>query len=348
MNKDKLVATLKLAKSALGDGKIPSLDNFFFDGNKVTAFDGSVEISVTSDEEFPFEGAIQGKSFYELVKSLDKELLFEINNDVLTVKAGRSRTKFPIYNPDTSFLNDMDENNTEPKNLPVSEQFLLGIKRCMTSISTKGLTPSGSGIHMFLSGGISEMYSTNGTTYSRYIWHEESKPEFDMFLPYSFCDILTSVSKELDKLPHSIIATDKYIRVDFDTIKIRHAFYSTIVNRELKDMMDQGIDALATVDIPVQLSESLKRSTLISSDAAVKLSFGNPEDKKLNIYTVGAKGEELTDDMEFDYPSEGSLVVDVKTFSKVLETATSIGFGPDFLMLEADDKKYSFICLAKG
>lgn len=348
MNKDKLITALKLAKPALGDGKIPSLDNFFFNGENVTAFDGSVEISVSSDEEFPFNGAIQGKSFYDLVKSLDKDLVFELDNDILTVKAGRSRTKFPIYNPDTSFLGDMDETNTEPKHLPVSEQFLAGMKRCMTSISTKGLTPSGSGVHMFLSGGISEMYSTNGTTYSRYIWHEESRPEFDIFLPYSFCDILTNVSKELDKLPNSILVTDKYIRADFDTVKIRHAFYATVVNRELKDMMDQGIDSLDTVDIPTQLSESLKRGTLISSDAAVKLSFGKSEDKKLNIYTVGAKGEELTDDMEFDYPTEGSLVVDVKTFSKVLETATSIGFGPDFLMLEADDKKYSFICLAKG
>lgn len=348
MNKDKLIQALKLAKSALGDGKIPSLDNFFFNGNKVTAFDGSVEISVISDEYFPFDGAIQGKSFYDLVKSLDKDLVFEINNDILTVKAGRSRTKFPIYNPDTSFLNDMDETNTEPKHLPVSEQFLAGMKRCMISISTKGLTPSGSGIHMFLSGGISEMYSSNGTTYSRYIWHEESRPEFDIFLPYSFCDILTHTSQELDKLPNSITVTDKYIRVDFDNIKIRHAFYATVVNRELKDMMDQGIDALTTVNVPAQLSESLKRSVLISSDAAVKLSFGNVEEKKLNIYTVGTKGEELTDDMEFEYPTEGSLVVDVKTFSKVLETATSIGFGPDFLMLEADDKKYAFICLAKG
>src|SRR6185312_1129483 len=137
MDKSSLVQALKLAKPALGVSTlIAGVDCFFFDKNKVTAYNGSLAIVSDLGFDFPVTGWINGNTFFKLLNELGNDVSLSVSghgeNRTLLVKSGSTRAQFPalalngaLFNPTASSSRDTI--------LPRSALFLNGIKKCMFS-----------------------------------------------------------------------------------------------------------------------------------------------------------------------------------------------------------------------
>lgn len=355
MNKDNLLRSLKLCRPALGGNIIRGLDSFHFSGRKVSAFNGTLLITTELEEDFPITGSISGESFYKLVSELSKEIeLVATQDGNLVVKAGRSKSTFPVETVDLEFLADSDETAARTY-LPTQLLFAAGLKRCMTTVGGKGIPQDEIGVHVFVdtpsesntSKSDCRMYSTNGISYSRFICPLENEtPVGQIFLPAAFCENLLFMYSELDTAPDNIVASQKYIRAQFGNTAIRHSFYSNPVNWEMRGQVDSGIEDLTVVDFPKDLIDALKRVEIISGDNSLKLHFGDPETEELYIHAQGSKNQVLEEVIPMPYPATGKLTLDLRGLRKSMESCREIGFGPDYVLL-VHESNYDQIIAAK-
>jgi len=345
MEKKNLLQVLKLLRPALGSNIIKGLDSYIFTGNQVSAFNGSLCMTACLDEIFPVTGAIVGEPLVKLLSELDKEIeLTAPDANTLLIKAGRSRTKFPVEQVDTSYLQDLEE--TTAVNLPTQVMFAAGVKRCMTSLVGKGATLENAGIHIFIENDECRMYSTNNSTFSRFVFPLTGMSPISMFLPATFCEVLLAVYAELGTEPETIIATDKYIRARFGNLTVRNSFYANPVNTDLRNLIDAGVTDVAIVDLPKALSEAIKHSEVITNEGVVSVSWIG-EQGKMFINAQGSKSQELVEEIELAYPGTGELKFDIKNLRKVMDTCKEIGFGDDYMLLIGAEKYFDHVVMSR-
>lgn len=349
MNKENLYSALKLAKPALGNTNlIPGLDCFFFEGRKITSFNGSLEVITEVDEDLPVRGAIQGEILFKMVHELDKEIeLSSPAPDTLVLKAGRSKTQYPVKDINTDFLKDVEETGSKV-NLPTSILFAAGIKRCMTSMGGKGQETQEIGIHVFLEGNECKMYSTNGQTFSRFAFPMENAVETNkVFLPAAFCEQLLYLYGEIGVAPIEITVSEKYVRAQFEKTSLRSSFYANPVNGDLRTVIDEGVEAVSLVDLPKDFSDAVKRSDIIANGTSILLEYGDAETSKVYITAQGQGKQESFEEVELPYPSTGSLNIDVKNVRKVIDSCKSIGFGDDYIVLVGQEEFFDHVIMGR-
>ena len=349
MDKENLLNALKLTRPALGNTNlIPGLDCFFFEGQTITAFNGSLEVTSTV-EELPITGAVQGEVLFKLINELGKEIeLLSPQPDTLIVRSGRSKTTFPVKDINTDFLKDVEEEGQKIY-LPVSILFAAGLKRCMLSMGGKAIDNTEIGVHVFLEGHECKMYSTNGQTFSRFAFPLENATETNnIFLPAAFVENLLFLYSEIGVSPIEIVVSEKYVRARFENTTLRASFYSNPVNTDLQELIDGGIEEVALVDLPKEFSEAIKRSEIVSGNTPILIEFGDPESNKVYITATGQGKQESFEEVELAYPSAGSINVDMKGVRKVVDSCKSIGFGKDYMLFVGSEDFFVYIIAGRS
>jgi hypothetical protein len=353
MKKKSLLTALKLVRPALGNSNlIPGLDCFHIKNNMISAFNGSLFLStILEDEPIPMIGSIIGDTFYKLINELGEDINLEATDfpppldNHLSVKSGKSKTMFPINQIDLAFLEKASESSISTS-LPTSVLFAAGLKRCLSSMGGKGTITAEAGVSVFIENGQCRMYSNNGIYFSRFIFPLEGNTDkIEVFLPAAFCEQLLFLYSELNREPLSITVEEKYVLADFSTTLLRSSFYSNPVDTETCKMLDVSIEQIPTVPLPKDVSEAIKRSEVISGDGTVELDFGL-EDKL--IVTANGKGsQQLVEEIDLPYPTQGSIKIDVKNFKKALDTSKNIGLNDTFIVLIGAEDYYNQLITGK-
>ena len=351
MDKTALLNGLKICRPAIGESLIKGLESYHITGRHIAAFNGRLLLQTELEEDFPINGSIAGETFFKLVNELDKEIELSTSDSNLIVRAGRSRTTFPVENIDTSFLSDSEEDSRRG-NLPTSILFAAGLKRCMASVGGKGIPQEEVGIHVFIDSPSTEnpevssecrMYATNGITYSRFVFPlEQAMPISQVFLPASFCEQLINLYSELNAEPEEIAITQKYVRARFGQVLLRHSFYANPVSWEMRGQVDKGIDEVALAPLPEDILEAIKRCEIVAGNKPINFKCED-ESAKLVLTAIGSKNQELVEELDMVYPFDVNLNLDLKGLRKIMESCKEIGFGQDYVCLVGKEDYYNII-----
>jgi DNA polymerase III sliding clamp (beta) subunit (PCNA family) len=99
MHRETLISLLEQVQPALSSRQLqPVMGHYWFTGKKLMTFNGDIALSVACSTEFT--GAVAPVLLQILKTHRANEVEFEPNNDVLIVKAGKSRIKLPMIGAD--------------------------------------------------------------------------------------------------------------------------------------------------------------------------------------------------------------------------------------------------------
>jgi len=270
MKIDNLLFSLNLVKPALDTNDyIPIFSHFCFDGKTVTTYNDKTAISVPC--RAPIVGAIH---FDKLLRWLDvpKTSKLKINQDKdrVDISCGRSSISL-AYLDDSEFLFEIPD-ITDATSFLFTEEHILGIKKCMMSISSDEVQTKMQGV-TFQSP--NKFYATDGETISRYISRDMVDLKFDieLLLPTAFCKNLIHIFDKLEAKDVEIYLTDEFIVADFgnDYILFNRLIdvdkpidFESIIKRELNS---KSRDVF--VDIVADLKTAIENTVVINPDVAI-------------------------------------------------------------------------------
>lgn len=344
MNKTNLLKALKICRPALGQNSIiRGIDCYYFNKNKVTAFNGALAIIADLDFEFPVAGNISGDKFFKYLNELGDEIEIKPTDDNrnIVIHCGRSKTKFAISTSDVVYFTEPEQSVTDLQ-LPTSELFVDGFKKCMVSIGRNAVFED-AGISLFLDPTKCEMYSTNKVTISEYSFIDESiTSQTNTFLPAAFCEVFAFLKDELGT-PTELTISNDFIRAKFPTVILYSSFYSTTVKQDIQEFYKK-CSTIPLISIPEGLENVLKRCEIIvGQNPTIEITYTG---KELNI-NAGVETE-LADSIEMEYSSSGTINVDVKVLKKLIEGCDSIGLNNNFILLGDKDKNTHHILIGRS
>jgi DNA polymerase III sliding clamp (beta) subunit (PCNA family) len=167
MERAALLEQLEIVEPALSDSDlIPVLTNFWFDGERVMAYNDQIAISVPCKTEF--HGAVPGKILLDMLRaSQAKTIEVVAEDDSLNIRAGSARIKLGLL-PPSQFLFDMPAPPKSDEGIPLATQDLKpALECCMMSVSNDTSVPDYLGITIMPRDKDLLFYATNGHTISR-------------------------------------------------------------------------------------------------------------------------------------------------------------------------------------
>jgi hypothetical protein len=354
MNKTSLLTALRLSKPALGAGALISgLDCYYFSHDEVTAYNGALGIVANIGFEFPCQGYIAGAPFYKLFNELEGEISLAVSRsgetNTVLVKSGSTRATFPCLALN-GVLWDPAERSRDDVQLPKSAMFLSGIKKCLVSLSAKGMSAEEAGIHLFIEEGNCELFSMSTNSISKYGFSLEAAGEdtrvlpakLSLLLPAAFCEITSYLFTELLSCPDEMSAGAE-IRALFPKIGLYSSFFSASAQTKVKATFESYALDTPLIPVPKGLTDALKRAETVVGSLPIEVTYG----PKLTLRAFGGAGVgEVIETLEAPYPSDGKVKIEAEQLRKALVNCASLGFGSDYMMLEGADR--SFIHIIAG
>lgn len=208
LSRSELLNALNMVKPALGKTVfVPVLGHFCFDGERVTAYDDSIAISVAC--EAPIEAAVPGDLFLRLLGSLTADdVTLTLKEGTLHVACGKSKLKVPTL-PPAAFI-FKEKGHGAGQACEVSEDTLRAIERCLIATGVDPTHPAQMGLTLVREEEVNDayytLYSTDNVTMSRYeleddLGLDEAVPAGGIIMPTEFCRQLVAMSRALNKTP---------------------------------------------------------------------------------------------------------------------------------------------------
>lgn len=273
-----LIDKLNLLKGSVSTQEIvPILSHFCFTGDEIIAFDGVQVSRIDHDSDF-----VCGLPAQLLMKLLagykGNTLKFEVEEDAVIIKSGRSRTKLVSLPRDSFLYKPQAEDESSFYNF--GDDFITGIKKCLVSI-TEDVTSSQVGVTVITTGGKTTLYSTNGVAISRFVLENGfGSEDFKSFIPLKFCQQLLTYNATLKGSDlREISFSDSGITINFDG---GHLFTSLGTKTDflefeavLQGLITQDVEVFA---VPDDLESILDRCILMNTQDSPSVSVSCHED----------------------------------------------------------------------
>lgn len=350
MNREKLVDVLNITKNFLDNQNfIPILSHHCFDKNKVVAYNGSQGISV--DFESGLEVGIDSK-FLDILNSFkDNEISLSAKDSSVIVETEKSKIKLPTL-PKSDFIYKIPE-VSDKQAFEVTEDFLTGIKKCLTIAEKNQLHLNICGVTVQAEDNKLFLYSTNGEFVSRYLCKDSIEAEFKVLLSNELCKKMLTIK---DNILGGIIFIEKnIIRIDTE-----NSTFFSITDSELDvELLDYSkifkkykVSALDYFKTPEDFTDILQRSVILTKNSLDKSVDLEISQDKISVKTKSENdraeeqlqilGEVMQCQFTFDAPLLKVLIDEAVNEIGVLNSDTNIlvGKSDNFLVLMSSlDKK---------
>jgi DNA polymerase III sliding clamp (beta) subunit (PCNA family) len=283
MNREALVKKLGMVSQALAkDDLIPIFKCFAFTQEKVIACNDTLAITSPCVTEQAF--CVHGETLKGLLENSHSEVMeFDIQDDDLIIKAGKSTFKLPWF-PVEDFLWFIPADEAKAS-FDLDADFITGLEACLQTAGTDTARSPLMGVQF--TKGI--MYSTDGDTLTRYVPNAKIKQDF--MLPNSFCNGLIKVTKESEATKGLITISEDWARVELDS---KYTIYGRLMVND-NPLDHEGLIKRTQpvipkyVKIPSNLHHALSKARVVADAEAAKTVF-TVEKERLKLLTTTSMG----------------------------------------------------------
>lgn len=296
MNRIELLDILKRAQPALSNRDlVPILACFCFDGERVTAYDDVVAIQAPS--AFPVKGAVKGKLLMEFLSaSRARDLEVEGQegpegaNEMLTLKAGRSRLKLPLLS-EAQFMFKVPSTAGATR-LPLDAAIIQAIKKCSISIGVDPATPWRFGITVSFKDNMIHFYASDNLTIAHAEIPRQTKDEFSTVLPPRFAELLADLSGS--DVPEALTVTKKWVMAEFKSgLRLFARAVAEVRVKKYLAMIESvmGGPKAKLHEIPKGLGSSLERAQVVLTAVGERYTEFVVKDGKLRMSSASSTAQ---------------------------------------------------------
>lgn len=305
MNREALLKLMSLVRPALAaQDYIPAYTHIQFAGDYACTFNDIAAIKVRIPADLDLGLCVPGEMLIKTLGSFNAEnvALTPGKDASIIVTSGRSKIKMPTL-PGSALPLEIPEGGKHVPVLAVGDDLLAGLQRCLISVGNDPTHPAQQGVTLDQEGGKAVLFSTDGTTISRYQTKTKIKLPADapVILPTFFCAQLVTLRRayprttvELELHSGALVA---YF-VTEEEIEEAVLFQKTLVDLEPMDFPKvigkyidvSGIKEVAS-ELPATFDAAFARALLVLSsemDKATRVTAGG---SSLNLLSVSAAGE---------------------------------------------------------
>lgn len=342
MKASELSKTLGLVKPALSNKDfIPVLKHFCFTDDSVYAYDDRIACVTKFDSARKF--AVNGDTFYNLIKSYGDAEINLAFSDKLTIKSGKSNINLPILDSSEFIFEEPEKSDFK---VGLNPQFFEGFKFCMSAMSTNMPTPQMAGMTLFSEGKELKVFASDSETISQYCHKTDVAMSLEAALPAKFWTLAYSLYKHYDKVNpvlHVYNQNDMLMLSFNDETKLYSKFWRG-VPVDFSGMIEYNTKK---VDkdyylIPDSLTDVLKRCSIVSKNSE-EMSIMEGLEDKIGLYMDSKYGS-----MEETIPIEGMqsgpvIKLDPNLALRAIDSCETMFLVDSSLILKNEDKNYTFL-----
>src|SRR5215469_12587138 len=341
VNRKILSSALDQVKPALaGKSIIPGLENIWFDGATVHAFNGV--ISIESRFKSPVKGGVVGDIFTKFIASVTTDEVNLESSNALKITAGKAKLTLPLMELEASAREFPDDIDPTDLGEDVSKEFVDALTRSLISVDKNSSLAAYSGVLMEPGDGeMVHMFSTDSKSLT---WEAVKTPISDLIdgkvlLPGEFCTQLLRLYED----ESLIVMTDGYAAFGStaDTILMSSLLdhegapnYRSAVQKHLSDVTTYS-------PIPPGLVASLERCVLVKPDRSEDPVVLNIKDGVLDIAIETRLGA-ANDQIEVDHP-DIRVVLDPSLMLRAIPEFKEFVITPDAFILHGEGTSYHLI-----
>jgi len=272
MNKKDLSVKLNHAKPFLiSQDFIPILTHFCFDNDSVVAYNDIAGISISMESEL--NCAVPGSLLLKMLGTMTAETVrVEMPNDRnINLLSGKTKLRLPILSPE-EFVFDIP-NTDDLKSIQIPKEFLVGLKKCLTSVGIDPSHPEQTGITWSLEKDRMTIFSTDNKSISMFFSEVEVDVEetTKIITPAFFCNQVIELSEYYAENMDSItLHFDESVVVAELGENSSCKIFSRLINAS--NLMDynviignmiEGIEDTDFVEAPEDLDSTLERASVL-------------------------------------------------------------------------------------
>lgn len=311
-----LLERLELVAPALSENDlIPALTHFWFQDDRVMAFNDHIAISTPL--KTGLVGAIPGKLLLELLKaSRAKDVEFKVDGDNVLVKAAGSRLNLGLL-PSDAFVFDMPAPKSKALFPIETKAFLSAVSACMRSTTSDTSVPDYLGVTLIPDDKYTDIFSTNNYTLTHASVPSKSGLKERVILSADFCRQLLALKPEG---PLRLEIQNDYALAQVDGTHVFGQLIATSRPLNFHHMLDhhlQNNSEKKFVSIPTKLALILARATIVTDSKVDQTStLITVQDGIMRFDSKSARGE-VKDSMQIEKQHPN---VSVKLQAKFLKT----------------------------
>lgn len=215
MNRKELIETLDLVRHGCEHAhpSIPVFSNFMFDNDVVIGSRDGFAVMAPCKAGMSF--GVHAKTLLDLLKNTHvNDINFEMDDENVLMKAGRSRIKLPFnLKDDYPFIEPEDEKWKVI--LEIDEHTLEGLELCLTTASNDSVMAGFMGITL-VGGNPVYLYSSDGDSISRYkLSIEPLDDDIYITMPVDFCQQILRVAETTQCKAGSIFLNNEMAVAEF-------------------------------------------------------------------------------------------------------------------------------------
>ena len=286
MKRSELRNTLELTAMALADSNlVPVFQCFCFSKDEVKAYND--KIGIIAQCPLTDEFVVNGKILLGWLKNNSADNLeFKLTDQDVTIKADRSTFKLPFLPVEDFIFEEPDANGMTSE--PLTEDFLDGLRACLTTTSKDQSQPALMGISFV---NRSTLFGCDGDAVTKFSL--DSKPEADeiYFLSNDFCSTVLHISKTTECVEGTLALSNEWAVVDFNN---GYSIYGRLIQNDnpidFENLITKTVKGKPTfVPVPAGLDDALLRSMVITNIETVPTVF-TVEANRLKLLTDARSG----------------------------------------------------------
>lgn len=298
--RDALARAVALVRPAVATKDyVPALTHILFEAGRATAYNDVSAISVRCDLDL--ERCVPGADFAGALGSFSgADVLVKLGADgALSLKCGRGTLRLQTL-PPGDFPYEAPGKGEE---VELTADVLRGIDRCLLNVGADSGHPAQSGVTLEEAGGLAVLYSTDGSSISRYVTTAEvSLPGgAPVILPKFFCEQLVSMAKSFPESPAYLVLHDGALHADFGD-------EATVFTRTPLDVTPHDFPRIFSkhaardadlAEIPAAFDGALQRALLVLGPERAKVATVRIGKGTLDM-SAGSGASQSEDDMKYE------------------------------------------------
>lgn len=334
MKAAKLLAALSAAKPSLGSSDaLPILSHFVFDREIVYAYNDITAVII--EHESDLSCALHGDTLIGLLELAAADEDVQIRTGKAGVTELRTRTgwvKIPSL-PITDSPFTMPASSVE-NSIPINEEFVRGLERCLISVSDNSLKPEFSGVTLWAAAADKNvtMYSTDNRSGCRYTFPCKIKATLlAIVLPEIACRQLLKLQAAFGDgvLGIGPAAAEASFNGATLVTKLLAAKPDVFIG-----VFKEHADSVTQVAVPEGFEREIKQAALLTSREAIKSCLLTVNEGRLRITAEGSLGN-MESTLACEQKNAAALRVDPNLILRALPHAVNTAIGGRSMVLSA-------------
>lgn len=286
VNRGRFVEALKYTRECAKNNIISLFDNICLKPDRILAFNGIQGMMIKLNTQLSC--LLKPELLYKIINSYDTDLVV-IEKGEDKIKVDNTTVKCV---PENSYQFDINDSVTSKfvGSIPLSEEVMEGIEKCMSIVNTNELAEAKLGVSIVKGKEGISFNSVDDLRLARYeILDFTSLPDakVDIVLPYNFCKLLSTIYKGQENKENCELHYSKedFVVASFDSGRI---MLYTKVNKGLKLLpFEKEFNKIINettpfTEIPKELFASITRTNITAPKENITLLY---KDKNLTIKT---------------------------------------------------------------